>query len=274
MSNPEEVRETQNQLIKINQEMKELTNIFLDGKAYDLSRINVEIKSYLQHAAWAKLEIGKRFVVIKEMEGHGNWLNWLKSNYDFIEPRVAQQWMNAAIKIARHNLNTKNVSHLPLRKIYLLMQASDDELEELAKTGSIRGMKLDDIDRLSHTELKEKFRKTLDQVDEGKKQLEKVEQENERLRGSKIDEIPEDLKVKELESDMISLIGAMSKLYDKAKARPKEERMEAGKFLKTFSLWSSRITGIINPTGLEWEPVEDDYYERKQDEEIKAEQNK
>jgi len=268
---PEEVREKQNQLMKIKQEKDKLLEKYSDGD-YDLQRITTEICFYLVQNARGIIEIGKRLIIVREQEGYGSFVKWIEDNFPFSKT-TAYRWMNAVSKLANYTFPT--MGNLKPGKVYFLLEdISEDELKELEQSGSIAGIEMDNIDKLSRKEMKERLQRYRNQLDEGKKQLEKVEQENERLRGKDISEIPDELKVNKLEEGMIHLIGAMQKLHAQAKERPKEERMEAGKFLKTFSLWTSRITGIINPTGIEWEPVEDDYYERKQDEAFKAEQSK
>lgn len=80
----------------------------------------------------ATVEIGQRLVAARESIGHGHFLQWVESEFDFGR-RVAQNMMQVA---DRFGSNTQRVAHLPQRSVYLLAAPSTPEAireEVLAK---------------------------------------------------------------------------------------------------------------------------------------------
>lgn len=120
---------------------------------YNRDRVINECKFFLGQSAQAMLEAGKRLILMKEHEAHGEWLGCLKNLN--LEPRVAQSMMKAAIKF---NPNTKTSSHLTKSKMFELMMLDDDELQALDDGGTVAGLTLDAIDKMSTRELRAALR--------------------------------------------------------------------------------------------------------------------
>ncbi|HGJ5884574.1 MAG TPA: hypothetical protein ACHBY7_15890, partial [Arsenophonus sp.] len=59
----------------------------------------------------------------------------------------------------------KSISHLGRTKLYELMLEDDDDLVALAEGGTIAGLTLDEVDRMSVRELKAKLRETRDSLE-------------------------------------------------------------------------------------------------------------
>jgi len=121
---------------------------------YDKGRIENECRFYLQSSAIAMLEAGKRLILIKEHEKHGNFLESIERIG--ITAKVAQNMMRASIKFEGPNANT--YSHLGQSKLFELMVEDDDDLAALADGGTIAGLTLDQIDKMSVRELKAALR--------------------------------------------------------------------------------------------------------------------
>lgn len=120
---------------------------------YNRDRVINECKFFLGQSAQAMLEAGKRLILMKEHEAHGDWIGCL--NQLNVEPRIAQMMMKAAIKF---DSNTKTSSHLTKSKMFELMILDDDEIQELGDGGTVAGLTLDEIDRMTTRELRAALR--------------------------------------------------------------------------------------------------------------------
>lgn len=140
-----------------------IMNSFGDGLAYERARIVNEARFYMAQSAEAMLEAGKRLVILKEHEPHGDFVGILESQLG-IEVRIAQKMMQAALKFLSPRLESKakSISHLGKTKLYDLMLLDDEQIESLAEGGTVAGVKLDDIDRMSSRELRKALREAKD----------------------------------------------------------------------------------------------------------------
>jgi uncharacterized protein YuzE len=128
--------------------------------AYNRDRIVQEARFYMGTAGEAMLEAGKRLVLLKEHEQHGEFIRIVEDQLG-IPARTAQQMMQAAVKYLSHPslaANTQTFSLLGKSKMIELMTLDSDILVELSEGGSIAGIKLDEMDRMSVRELKEMLR--------------------------------------------------------------------------------------------------------------------
>ncbi|MEJ1353126.1 MAG: DUF3102 domain-containing protein [Candidatus Sedimenticola sp. (ex Thyasira tokunagai)] len=134
--------------------LTEIDARFGDGLPYDRGRLIHEIRFFLQQSATAMLEAGRQMIVLKEHEPHGEWLELL--NDIGIAPRTAQAMMKAA---AKYSGKKTALANLGKSKLLELMVEDDEELEGLADGGTLAGMTLDDVDRMSVKELRANLRK-------------------------------------------------------------------------------------------------------------------
>lgn len=134
---------------------------FGDGLPYDCNRIVHEAKFYMAQSAEAMLEAGKRLIILKENESHGEFVDIVREQLG-LEPRIAQKMAQAALKFLSPGLEekAKTFSLLGRSKLYELMLEDDEELTELAEGGTVAGLTLDDIDRMSVRELRKALRDT------------------------------------------------------------------------------------------------------------------
>jgi len=145
---------------------REIMEGFGDGLPYEKMRIIHETKFYMAQSAEAMLEAGKRLVILKEHEPHGDFEKILRNQIGIPE-RTAQRMMQSAIKYLSPNLKEKApaLALLGKTKLFELMLEDDDALTELANGGTIAGMNLDDIDRMSSRELRSALRKSRDDIE-------------------------------------------------------------------------------------------------------------
>ena len=116
------------------------------------------IRFYQQRTAEACMELGKRLVLLKEASAHGEF----KARVEFlgIEYTAATRFMAVATKFA-------NIAPAQLlkaannqRKLVEMLVLEDSEITELEDGGTVRGLTLDDIDRMSARELRANLRES------------------------------------------------------------------------------------------------------------------
>ncbi len=119
-----------------------------------------EARFYMAQSAEAMLEAGKRLIILKENEPHGTFMKIVQEQLG-LEYRIARKMAQAALKYLSPTLESKvnTFSGLGRSKLYELMLEDDDDLAELAEGGTIAGLTLDDVDRMSVRELKAALRK-------------------------------------------------------------------------------------------------------------------
>ncbi|GHU44541.1 hypothetical protein FACS1894190_16020 [Spirochaetia bacterium] len=143
-------------VVKKDKEIIEADNIFGDGMAYELDRMENEIRFYQDQAGSALLEMGKRLIRIKAHEMHGDFMASLERLG--IAARTAQYAMLAARKFS----NAPALAHLETAKMKVLTVLADDDVEALEKGGEVNGKNLDAISAMSYREVCEYARKTSD----------------------------------------------------------------------------------------------------------------
>ncbi|EPK4543365.1 DUF3102 domain-containing protein [Serratia marcescens] len=140
---------------------------FGDGLPYERDRIVHEARFYMAQSAEAMLEAGKRLVILKENEPHGDFTNILEIDLG-LAPQVARRMMQASIKFLGNSSEPPKRSALSVlgkTKLYELMVLDDEELDALAEGGTIAGTTLDEIDRMTSRELKTALREARDDAD-------------------------------------------------------------------------------------------------------------
>ncbi|WP_334469221.1 helix-turn-helix domain-containing protein [Arsenophonus sp. PmNCSU2021_1] len=143
-----------------NSAQQEVMARFGDGLPYERERIVHEARFYMAQSAEAMLEAGKRLIILKENEPHGTFMKIVQEQLG-LEYRIARKMAQAALKYLSPTLESKvnTFSGLGRSKLYELMLEDDDDLAELAEGGTIAGLTLDDVDRMSVRELKAALRK-------------------------------------------------------------------------------------------------------------------
>lgn len=144
---------------------------FGEGLPYDRNRIVHEARFYMAQSAEAMLEAGKRLVILKENEPHGEFLTILESELN-IEARVARRMMQASIKFLGSESEPSKRSTLSVlgkAKLYELMVLDDEDLDSLADGGTVAGATLDDVDRMSVRELRRALRESREDLTASRK---------------------------------------------------------------------------------------------------------
>lgn len=137
----------------------EIMQQFGDGLPYERDRIVHEARFYMAQSAEAMLEAGKRLIILKENEPHGDFINIVESELS-MSKRTAQVMKQASIKYLSPQLESKaqTFALLGKAKLFELMTEDDENLAELADGGTVAGLTLDDVDRMSVRELRQALR--------------------------------------------------------------------------------------------------------------------
>lgn len=135
-----------------------------DGQPYDRIRVIGEFRFLIDHAADAMLEAGRRLILLKENEPHGEFTNILEHNLK-LSARTARVMMQAAARFLGPKLIEKRQTFAVLgkAKLFELMSEDDGELAELAEGGTVAGLSLDDIDTMSVREVRAALRESREQ---------------------------------------------------------------------------------------------------------------
>ncbi|MGS6312847.1 DUF3102 domain-containing protein, partial [Enterobacter hormaechei] len=137
----------------------EIMQQFGDGLPYERDRIVHETRFYMAQSAEAMLEAGKRLVILKENEPHGDFIEIVESQLS-LPKRTAQVMMQASLKYLSPKLESKAqpLALLGKTKLIELITEHVDDLVELADGGTVAGMTLDDIESMTSRELKPALR--------------------------------------------------------------------------------------------------------------------
>ncbi|MES9925964.1 MAG: DUF3102 domain-containing protein [Candidatus Thiodiazotropha endolucinida] len=207
--------------------LKQIDNQFGNDQPFDRERIVTETKFYIGVISQSILEIGSRLIRLKEHLPHGELQQSLEEIG--IAPREARRMMQATAKFT----GTKaKLADLGKTKLLELMVEDDEDLEALADGGTLAGLKLDDVEKLSTRELRDTLRA----------EREKREKENEthdRLleqKNKKIDKL-----AKELNNGPV-----IPKWPELAESTNVETTIAAGKILMAFDALDAIQDQILN----------------------------
>lgn len=147
------------QLVNTNELAKrhsfEVMSQWANGEVYD-ERIYVERgKIKFQEAQDAFFEFGRILVVLKEHMPHGRFQETVQREFN-IPPRAAQKMIQATVKFCSPELlkSTPKLLALGKSKLFELMSEDSEDLAELADGGTVNGLTLDEVDRMSVSELR------------------------------------------------------------------------------------------------------------------------
>ncbi|HAU5654011.1 TPA: DUF3102 domain-containing protein [Citrobacter freundii] len=137
----------------------EIMQQFGEGLPYERDRIVHETRFYMAQSAEAMLEAGKRLIILKENEPHGDFVFIVEEQLG-MHVRAAQRMMKASLKYLSPKLESKatTLSLLGKAKLFELVAEDDEDLAELADGGTVAGLTLDDVDRMSVRELRQSLR--------------------------------------------------------------------------------------------------------------------
>ncbi|EIE2770090.1 DUF3102 domain-containing protein [Salmonella enterica] len=212
------------ELNEITQHRMEIMEQFGEGLPYERNRIIHEAKFYMAQSAEAMLEAGKRLVILKENEPHGDFIEIVESQLS-LPKRTAQIMMQASLKYLSPKLESKAqaLALLGKTKLFELMTESDEELTELADGGTIANMTLDDIDRMTTRELRKALRESKEDLAASRQLNNEKSQEINELKETKFRTVDPDSTIQKLiqdfseahEKSLRTFIGALPDFFQR-----------------------------------------------------------
>jgi hypothetical protein len=170
---------------KMKNEIETVERLYGDGLPYDKDRLEDTAKFYLAQTAQSLFESGKIFLRLKAHEGHGGFMDSLTRIG--VPSSTAHYAMATVIKFGQ---NFQALGNLGTTKIQMLTVLDEPDIKALVKDGVTGNLSLDDIDRMTTRELREKLReernKHQQDVDTREKAIKKKE--------AKINELDEMLR--------------------------------------------------------------------------------
>jgi hypothetical protein len=125
---------------------------------YNRERVESEIRFFMGQSIEALLNVGKLLIQLKENEQHGDWIESLGRMS--LDRRLASRMMQAAAKFSNGALTPHLIQAAGNKtKLLELLVLDDEELTELSTGESLAGLKLDDVAKMTTTELRAALRK-------------------------------------------------------------------------------------------------------------------
>jgi len=135
--------------------LNEIDALYGSGTPYNLETYIDKTISAAGTATEAVLNMGKFLIVIKEHEPHGRYLHALERIG--IVPRASQKLMQAAVKFSSPQMR-RLAAHFNKTKLLELLTEDEQELEALEKGGTLAGLTLDEVARMTKEELRAALR--------------------------------------------------------------------------------------------------------------------
>src|SRR5699024_8975319 len=205
-------------------QLTEIQKVYGDNLPYDRDRIVNEVKFIMSQTAEGMLQMGRRLIILKERESHGGFIKILENDLS-IPPRSAQRMMQASIKfLSLKSSNASALAHLGKAKLFDLMSQDDEELEALAEGGTVAGLTLDEMDKMTTRELKKALKEAKEDQD----------------------------AVRKISSDKDKKINELAEKLEKAEAKKKKEvekikleESETDRLIKSYKITLADITAEI-----------------------------
>jgi hypothetical protein len=134
----------------------------LPADATDPDLIQRDIAANMRRSVEACLEVGRGLRVLKEACQHGQFMARL--DVLGIEQRVANQFMQAALKFSKWTSTSTLNSIGNQTKLFEMLVLDDEQIEELELTGQTGELTLDDVATMSVKELRAALREAREQA--------------------------------------------------------------------------------------------------------------
>lgn len=144
----------------------------LDAEPYDYLRVSAYLQAATQMQAKVALVIGRACLLLKMHETQGRFLQALEDAG--IAPRSAQKYMAICRKFDGPEQRKLLAARLSISKLLELVTEHDDTLDALADGGSLAGCDLDEVERMSVSELKEALRRERQEREEEQATAEEI----------------------------------------------------------------------------------------------------
>ncbi len=133
----------------------EIMQMWANGEVFDEKIFIERGRLKFREAQEAFFEFGRVLVVLKEHMPHGKFQEMVQKEFN-IAPQSARKMIQATVKFCSPQLLKAQPKLVALgkSKLFELMAEDDEDLQELADGGSVNGITLDDVDRMTVKELR------------------------------------------------------------------------------------------------------------------------
>lgn len=139
------------------QQLSQVSAQYGDNLPYSYDRVLNECAFFMEQSAKAAIELGRRLILIKEMEGHGNFGKALEALG--ISGDTANRVMKTSLKLSNSATSRNLIQAAKSQsKVFELMVLDNDDLHALDEGQTVAGITLDDVDRMSVRELRAALR--------------------------------------------------------------------------------------------------------------------
>lgn len=141
-----------------------------NGEKYD-EKVMIERGRFaVRQTLEGMFELGRVLIIIKEHTDHGRFTDIIAENFG-LHQREAQRLMNATQRFATPAMQKAQPKLMDLGKSKLLelLTEEDDDLIDLADGGSINGVTLDDVDRMTVRELRAALKDSREDLEAARK---------------------------------------------------------------------------------------------------------
>jgi len=115
-----------------------------------------EIRFYQRRSVEAVLALGTRLLILKELTAHGEFIQ--RVELLGINERMARRFMSATLKLGKTDTKSVLAAAGNQTKLLELVTLDDEDIAELANGGSAANLTLDDVARMTVTELRAALR--------------------------------------------------------------------------------------------------------------------
>ena len=141
-----------------------------NGEKYD-EKVMIERGRFaVRQTLEGMFELGRVLIIIKEHTDHGRFTDIIAENFG-LHQREAQRLMNATQRFATPAMQKAQPKLMDLGKSKLLelLTEEDNDLIDLADGGSINGVTLDDVDRMTVRELRAALKDSREDLEAARK---------------------------------------------------------------------------------------------------------
>lgn len=139
------------------------TELIEGDSPYNKDLYVYECRFLMQKTAEAMIEMGKRLLVIKEKEGHGNFTKICEEEIG-LPVRTASRFMNAAIRTGKYpKIDFGQFGRSG--NVYALLEAPEEDLKELEEKGVLAGRDMDALNGMSVKEMRAEIKRLRGDVD-------------------------------------------------------------------------------------------------------------
>lgn len=138
--------------------------------------LTAEIKMYLHIANQSVIEVGKRLIQAKELVAHGEWANWLKSNFN-LGQRMANNFMAIAERFGKmsNNQNSQSIANLGTTQMIAMLSLPEGKEENFLALKAAEGTPAEDM---TIKELRAEIKKYKEELEHTKSYLKGSEDSN------------------------------------------------------------------------------------------------